>query len=165
MAGALIVTHPPLILMKDFGGDWLKYVDHVHNVFLAELVHTQLLYKMRRVVSPKEPLHEGRGAGFWHAISEGYPEDERTPDIRRCERIQWIKYVIENANTHPEIGVWQNERKNKSNTLLWYREEYLVVLQDRRKYWLLTTAYCTTQSGRIYSLCKERDQWLKNNRG
>ncbi len=54
-------------------------------------------------------------------------------------------------------------RGTEVNTLLWYREEYLVVLAQRRNmeqgrdYWLLKTAYCTEKSGRIRQLQRERD--------
>ena len=62
---------------------------------------------------------------------------------------------------HCCINEWQNERGTEKNTLLWYREEYLVVLAERCGYWLLKTAYCTEQSGRIGQLRKERDANLK----
>jgi hypothetical protein len=47
------------------------------------------------------------------------------------------------------------------NTLLWFREEYLVVLGQRRGYWLLRTAYCTDKSRRIAQLKKERDAFRR----
>ena len=45
--------------------------------------------------------------------------------------------MIENATAHPEIDEWRNERQREKNTLLWYREEYLVAMARRRNYWLL----------------------------
>ncbi len=42
--------------------------------------------------------------------------------------------MIESAATHPEIDEWQNSRGTETNRLLWYREEYLVVLAERRDY-------------------------------
>ena len=71
-----------------------------------------------------------------------------------------MRWVIENAATHPEIDERQNMRGTEVNTLLWYREEYLVVLAQRQDYWLLRTAYCTEKSGRIRQLRKERDAFL-----
>lgn len=87
-------------------------------------------------------------------------EAERKPDLRRCERLRWIGWVIENALVHPEINEWQNRRRTEINTLLWYREEYLVVLAQRQEYWLLKTAYCTDRSHRINKLRRERDNFL-----
>ena len=48
-------------------------------------------------------------------------------------------------------------RGTEVNTLLCYREEYLVILAQRQGYCLLKTAYCTEKSGRIRQLRKERD--------
>lgn len=63
--------------------------------------------------------------------------------------------------THPGIEEWQNSRKNTINTLLWYREEYLVVLAQRQGYWLLKTAYCTSQTRRVSQLRRERDNFQR----
>jgi hypothetical protein len=71
--------------------------------------------------------------------------------------------MIENAPSHVEIDEWQNTRGTEVNTLLWYREEYLVVLAQRQDYWLLRTAYCTDKSGRIRQLQKERDAFRRAN--
>lgn len=99
------------------------------------------------------PRCERQDGGF----CDDRPEDHRLPDLRRCERIRWVRWVIENAVTHAEIDMWQNTRGTEVNTLLWFREEYLVVLGQRQGYWLLRTAYCTDKSGRIAQLRKERD--------
>ena len=88
-------------------------------------------------------------------------EDDRTPDLRRCERIRWVRWVIQNAPTHAEIDEWQNTRGTEVNTLLWFREEYLVVLARHQGYWLLRTAYCTEKSGRIRQLQRERGDFRR----
>jgi hypothetical protein len=74
-----------------------------------------------------------------------------------------VRWVIENAAAHPDIGIWQNTRGTEANSLLWYREEYLVVLGQRKGYWLLRTAYCTEKSNRIAQLRRERDAFLQAN--
>ena len=40
----------------------------------------------------------------------------------------------ENGVEHPGISEWQNRRGTEVNTLLWYHEEYLVVLAQRSNY-------------------------------
>ena len=74
-----------------------------------------------------------------------------------------MRWVIENAVAHAAIDVWQNTRGTQVNTLLWFREEYLVVLGQRQGYWLLRTAYCTEKSRRIAQLRKERDAFRRAN--
>ena len=88
-------------------------------------------------------------------------EEYRVPDLKRCERVRWIPWVIEYGVALSEIDVWQNVRGQQINTLLWYVEEYLVVLGKRSGYWLLKTAYCTENQRRIYKLRIERDLFLK----
>lgn len=32
----------------------------------------------------------GRWASYWHLVEEGRVKDDRTPDLRRCERLRWV---------------------------------------------------------------------------
>lgn len=151
---------PDLLPFQNFGGDWDRYKKELNRIFTEKIVHGGLRFRDRRVSCRRIPETKGLWASFWHLIQEGKEEDERTPDMRRCERLPWIPWVINNATTHPEIDEWQNRRGNEINTLLWYREEYLVVLSQRRGYWLLKTAYVTKGKYRIMRLRKERDTYL-----
>ena len=60
-------------------------------------------------------------------ISEGSVEEERTPDLRRMERIRWPAPVIEHSDDGV-IKVWRNQRRrNETRILLWLEElDYLV---------------------------------------
>jgi hypothetical protein len=159
------MTPPDLVPFNAFGGDWTLYEAELHRIFLAEIAGGGLQFRGIRVGSRRHPEAAGRWASFWHLVQEGHVEDDRTPDLRRCERIPWVRWVIENAPTHAEIDEWQNTRGTEVNTLLWYREEYLVILAQRQGYWLLKTAYCTEKSGRIRQLRKERDAFRQGGGG
>jgi hypothetical protein len=159
------MTPPDLVLFDAFGGDWTAYQSELHRLFLAEIAGGGLQFRGVRVGCRRHPEAGGRWASFWHLVQEGRVEDDRMPDLRRCERIRWVRWVIENAPTHAEIDEWQNTRGTEVNTLLWYREEYLVVLAQRQGYWLLRTAYCTEKSGRIRQLRKERDAFRQGGGG
>ena len=151
---------PELILFSTYGGDWEVYEQELHNIFINEIAQTDLQFRGQRVGYRRTPKFRGRSKAFWHLIQEGRVEDERTPDLRRCERLRWVPWVIENAaSQHDEIEQWRNRRRNVANTLLWYREEYLVVLAKRSDYWLLITAYCTSQRRRVEQLRRERDSY------
>ena len=147
--------NPPDLL--SFQGDWIFYEKQLDRIFIDEIARGNLQFRGRPVRCRRHPETAGRWAAFWHLVQEGRAEDVRTPDLRRCERLRWVRWVIENAAGNRCIDEWQNERGAEKNTLLWYREEYLVVLAQRRDYWLLKTAYCTEQSGRIRKLQRERD--------
>ena len=153
---------PPLLPLGAFGGDWSAWEAALYRVFREEIAGGDLRFRGLPVRCRRMPETAGRWAAFWHLVQEGRAEEDRTPDLRRCERIRWVRWVIENAATHPAIDEWQNRRRTERNTLLWYREEYLVVMAQRRDYLLLKTAYCTERSGRIAGLRRERDAFRRS---
>ncbi|PYD81500.1 hypothetical protein CFR80_11245 [Komagataeibacter oboediens] len=152
---------PPELIR--FCSDWSAYESELNRVFITEIAQGGLTFRGNSVSCRRLPETDNRWAAFWHLIQEGQIETERTPDLRRCERIRWIRWVIENAETNPEIDIWENQRGTATNTLLWFRTEYLVVLSHRNGYYLLKTAYCTEKRGRIAQLTKERDAFLASN--
>jgi hypothetical protein len=154
---------PALVPFTGFSGDWTAYEAELHRIFMAEIARGGIRFGGVPVSCRRLPEAAVRWASFWHLVQEGRVEDDRTPDLRRCDRIRWVRWLIENAAAHTEIDQWQNTRGTEVNTLLWYREEYLVVLAQRQGYWMLRTAYCTEKSGRIAQLRKERDAFHRAN--
>jgi hypothetical protein len=105
----------------------------------------------------------GKAATFWHLISEGKAEDERLPDLRRCERIRWPRPIIEHADT-PIVKVWENKRKRDQRICVWFEEEeYLVVLARRKGYVVLWTAYLVTRPHTRRKLQREYKAYIKAN--
>ena len=77
------------------------------------------------------------------------------PDMRRCERIRWPRPVIDHSGDEA-IKIWENVRKGEKRICLWLeKEEYLVILAERRGYILLWTAYPVTQEHTKRKLRKE----------
>jgi hypothetical protein len=114
-----------------------------------------------RLALKRHPVIQGKEATFWHLISEGKGEEERLPDLRRCERIRWPKPIIEHSD-EATIKVWGNERKGEKRVCLWLeQEEYLVVLAERRGYILLWTAYLVKEKHRKVKLQKEYETYKK----
>lgn len=155
------MTPPELLLFESFGGNWRAYEDALHRIFMDEIVRGALQFRNQRVSCRRNPENAGRWSSFWHLVQEGRVEEEREPDLRRCERLRWVRWIIGNAAANPDIEEWQNVRRGETNTLLWYREEYLVVLAHRNGYWLLRTAYCTDRPHRVTQLRRERDRFQR----
>ena len=143
-----------------FSGEWESFVDEVYGRFCDDFVRNKVGYEGLRVSVRRHPESLGRGFGFWHCVSAGGLEEERIPDIERCRRIGWIRAILENAND-PEIVHWNNLRGSEICHLLWFREEYLVVLAERNGYFLLKTAYLTDRNHTCIRLCKDRDRAKK----
>ena len=171
LAGAPAVTDednwlPELWTLPDADGDWTTFVEQAYVIFRRDFVESQPLFQGLWVRCRRDPIEDGKEAGFWHCTSEGPDEFHRTPALRRCERIAWERAIIENS-TQPGVDVWPNERGGEVRTLLWYREEFLVVMalrtrqRDGFRYYQLITAYDTPEEHRRRKLRKERDDHRK----
>jgi hypothetical protein len=133
---------PCLIEFSSYGGSWDRYLEAIYAAFREDFVTTKPLFRGRRLGLKRYPEHAGKEATFWHLITEGEVEADRTPDFRRCERIKWPRPVIENeADT--EVLVWSESRGSRDNRIHLYlpNQRYLVVLADRGNYILPWTAY------------------------
>jgi hypothetical protein len=159
----LIMTEwlPPLVHLSDYQGDFTKYLDAVYDHFKADFVDRKAVFEGMPISLKRHPQYQNKEFIFWHVTSEGAVEEERIPDMRRCERIRWIKPIIENAN-HPDVKKWENKRNGNRRICLWVEnEDYLVVLDPRKDYILLWTAYMTNREHTRVKLRKEYQRFLK----
>jgi len=153
---------PALVLFEECGGNWSKYLDLLYDYFKKDFVESLPLYEGRRLGLKKHPKTDGKEATFWHMIQEGPEEEDRIPDLRRCERIRWPRPVIENSRD-TTVKVWRNERKGEDRICLWLElEEYLVVLADRKKYILPWTAYMVIKPHQKRKLQREYENYCRN---
>lgn len=156
---------PEFIEVDDFPGDdfvsrWNPYLEHVYQRYLDSVANGQLTFRGLPVRCQFKPMTYGKAYGFWHMMQEGSGgrgEDERTPDLERCRRVDWIAWVIRNADSHPEIRVFrQTKRWGEQPWALWLHEhDYLVILWERNGYFLLKTAFYPLFKGKLHEL--ERD--------
>lgn len=152
---------PELILFEDYQGNWDKYLKAIYNIFVNDFVKSTPSYQGQKLALKKHPVIQGKEATFWHIISEGRIEEDRTPDFRRCERIRWPRPIIENSSDIV-LKVWKNRRNYDTRILIWFEsEEYLVVLTERKGYLLLWTAFMVTQEHRKRKLKKEFEAYQK----
>lgn len=162
MRGSGEVSLPDLFV---FHGDWNRYVEELYAIYLEKIVHSGLMFKGLPVKSQYRPPSHGKGYGFWHVISDGSSEENRIPDFRRCERIRWISWLIENAASDPRISWWENRRGRNTHVVIWIEEEmFVVVLAKRRDYYLLRTAYCP-EPHRARTFKRERERFIQSQNG
>jgi hypothetical protein len=148
---------PKLLLLSESGGDWNKYCANVYDAFLSDFVASQPTFRGKWIRFRKDPICQNKEAGFWHCISEGRDEQNRTPDIARCERIKWVRAVIENASD-PRVEVWERRDGSECRIHFWFDERYLVVLGERGRIYQLITAFCTDRNHTIRNKQRERDR-------
>lgn len=152
---------PKLMTLGATGGDWSAYLELIHAQFAHDFVSTKPSWPGKRVGLKHHPEHQGKSATFWHMISEGSDESERTPDLRRCERIAWPRpFMDEFDDTPPEtsgsrILWWKETRKTDERYLLSLEDfSYVVVVADRGEFVLPWTAYTVEHAHRRGKLRK-----------
>ncbi len=146
---------PELVIFEDYQGNWDNYLEALYNFFKRDFLDSRPVYDGRRLSLKRHPVIKGKEATFWHIIAEGTDEEERTPDLRRCERIRWPKPIIELCRIKG-LKIWKNKRNGKTRVCLWSpNDEYLVVLDERLSYTLFWTAYLVTKDHRKRKLEKE----------
>lgn len=151
-------------MREEFNGDWARYIEAVHQVFRDDFVRCKPVYRNRRVGFKRLPKVDGKECTFYHLTHEGADEENRTPDLRRCERIRWTKPVIEKCDAWG-LKVWAQERQGNTRICIWLEPEegphYVIVLADRGKYILLWTAFTMDQDHQIRKKQKEYDAYKK----
>jgi len=153
------IVLPNLITLNEYGGDWPTYLEVIYTNYLTHVVNANLYYNKWPIKFQFRPMHEGKGFAFWHTISEGEKEVDRTIDFRRCERIVSIGWLITNASILDQITAWENKRGKNHHIVLFYEiESYVVILAKRNDYYLFKTAYVATPQ-RKKQLIRERNEY------
>lgn len=129
-----------------FSGDWPSYEEALYKAYLETFVHGELCFRGLPVKAKYRPETNGKGFSFWHVISEGKSEEDRTPDLERCSRIRWISWFIRHCEADPNLCWWENERRGNTHVVIWHEaERFAIVLAERNGYYLLKTAYWVKQ--------------------
>ena len=150
---------PSLVTMADYGGKWEDYLETIYDIFQRDFVRSKPRYAAKRFALKRHPVSEGKEATFWHLVSEGRDENNRTVDIRRCERIRWPRPLIE-AIGSDKVCVWRNKRGNSNRIVIAIDDfSYIVILDDRKDYVLLWTAYFVERERRRRKLEREYETW------
>lgn len=152
---------PVALVYDDFKGDWSKFLSAVYAIFEHDFKESKPTYN-GLPVSYDSAIEDGKEAVFWHLICrDDIKTKNRELDIRRCERIPWLRPIIEHS-IEPTISVWKNIRQRKINVLIWLEAlDYLIVLVEKTKYMILVTAYCTDIQSKRNKLIKERNEYYK----
>jgi len=107
--------------------------DRLYAVFERDFKATHPVYG-GKAVRYFSDVEDGKEVIFWHMThrKEGLTE-ERLPDMRRCERLPWVRAIIENSNKR-EVVAWDYKEADGSiRTYLWLKDfDFLVLMKKYR---------------------------------
>ncbi len=144
---------PELLEPLEFENTQNDYLKRAFEAYKQSFPQNKLSNGDYKVIFRRYQDQHGWPATFWHLISEGKPENLRKISPERIKRIQWVAAVIlEFLNVYPKPStnriLWWMTTFHKNTRVLIATEDYkyLVVLEVRRDYFLLCTAYPTWES-------------------
>jgi hypothetical protein len=155
---------PSLITLESCAGDWNKFIEVVYAAFVQDFVNSKPRFRRKELRLKSHPYIDGKEYTFYHLTHKGEVEDERIPDLRRCERIQWAKPTIEECENW-KIKIWPQTRKGKNRLCIWLEldsePDYIVILDIRKDYILPWTAFVLEFEHEKRKKQKEYDLYLK----
>jgi hypothetical protein len=164
MADELPEPLPALVRLADHGGDE-RYFDVLFAVFLREVVDAGFTFRGLPIRFRFKPDTDGKHFAFWHFITGGKAgdrEEDRIPDMRRCELVPWVGWLLRHAETFSGIRSWEEKRGSQPDVLFWLHEhDFVVVISQRDGYYLFKTAY-PVQAHKWRSLERE---WVRATKG
>ena len=123
--------------------------DILYEIFCRDIRDYDLCYNGHDVwIFPD--TEDGKEIIFWHLTARKvkprkvprrkrkfYPEGqtdtetERLPDLRRCERLPWVKPLIEHTSV-PEVIAWDYEEGDRTiKTYIWIKDYDFVVIMKK----------------------------------
>lgn len=156
---------PEKIYLTSYGGNYLAYIDAVYDIFKRDFIDTKATFGSHKLNLKFNPIYQERAYTFYHITHEGMNEDERTPDLRRCECMPWARPSIENTDEW-ELKFWRQQRTNSKNRVcIWLDDyndtDYFIVLEVRSAYVLLWTAFVSEHGHQTRAKEQEYNQWRR----
>ncbi len=142
------------------GKNWVQIVEEIYPIFARDFIDTKPTVDGMQVRLREAPLLDGKERTFWHFVSESFTDAQpRIPDLARCERIAWVRAIIDHA-TDRRLRRWEQNRNGDINLAIALPDFSYVVILGRRQagetsYLLALTAYCVEKERRREKLRKE----------
>ena len=156
---------PELIYLEDYNGNYQLFIDAVYAVFERDFINHKTTFGSHQLKMKYHPAFQERAYTFYHMTHEGSIETERTPDLRRCERMPWARPTIENVEKYG-IRFWEQERNGKHRVCIWLDtddgDNYFVILDVRKTFVLLWTAFYADHSHQLRKKEKEYLAWKES---
>lgn len=158
------IVLPELLLLEDYGGNFERFIQAVYAVFQRDFVKYKTKFRGEELQLKWHPIYQDKAYTFYHMTHKGEDEQNREPDLRRCERMPWAKPVIENCDAW-NLKIWPQIRKGSNRLCIWLdleeEPDYVIILDVRKDYKLLWTAFVLEYEHEKRKKQKEYEEWLK----
>lgn len=124
-----------------------------HGVFRQDLLNSSLTFcnlqlRVRRDLDPNTQME----VVFLHIITrEDKAQGIRIPEIPRCERVPWIRPMIDDYSA---VGIESWRYLEGSGKIRWYlwakQEDYMVILEEGRNCYFFVTSFCVDRWNHKY---------------
>lgn len=159
---------PEKIYLNNYSGDYKKYIDAVYEVFERDFINHRPVFGGFKLGMKFNPLYQERAYTFYHMTHTGKDEQNRTPDLRRCECMPWGRPSIEKTTIY-SLKFWEQKRENKRRVCIWLeitdKDDYFFILDVRKTYVLPWTAFVAEHSHEVRKKEKEYQEWLDSEGG
>jgi hypothetical protein len=161
MSNTATLNFPDLIYLQDYNGNFQNYFDEVYNIYKEHFLKSNPRFEDLKVTAPRYPEVDGLSRTFYHITHEGEDEQNRNPDFRRMERIRFPKFKVE-THPHQELLIWEKEIGRDTRIhILNIDQSYLLVLNKRKNYLMLWTAFYIEYSHTLRKKLKEYETYKK----
>ncbi len=160
---------PDIVPCKNLA-DYAMYEECLYKgIFIKDFVKSSLVFNNAIVEIRVYPKTDGKEEAFYHITCKDYTRKrDRVPDLRRAERVVWIKPILRNYELCNGCGkcngiyVWKEPYKNTSRIYVFLVDErYIIILEPKKTYYLLITAFYVDRDDR-YEDFIERYEKSKN---
>lgn len=156
---------PDKLFLSDYGGNYSTYIDAVYSVFEKDFIRRKAYFGSWPLQMKVHLEFQDRAYTFYHMTHKGNVENERVPDFRRCERMPWAKPTVEILPQKGEVKCWEQTRSGKHRVCIWLEvddgDNYFVVLDVRKTFVLLWTAFYADYPHQVRKKAKEYEEWLR----
>ncbi len=156
---------PDLVTLAEYNGRWEDYVGALYEVFREDFLQNKPTLNSKPIELLRGCCFNNKEYGFWY-LTHDHPqgrkkEDTWEPNLRRCERLNWIIPVIK-AYEYGSGGIrcWRPVRDGKERFVIGLDDfRYVVVLAELNGTWLLITHYFVEEHHRREKLREEYERY------
>ena len=153
--------------------EWNAYLDVLYDIFVEDFISTRPFFRDMPVEIRREPMDGVFEHTFTHLThkkhsdSDIHDPNDRIPDLRRCERLVWVRKIIENFQCLSEKGCknilfWEEMYRNRVRVNLWYKSEnFIVVLEQCRSFYYIITSFFISNKWEVNKRLKKYQAYQK----